>query len=242
MQSVAAAAGDGVDDAAGSAAVFRQEVGRDHLEFLDGVLRNVVGARAAGVLVVELIGGVVAIRQEGVAAGIAAEGNQPKGAVGGYARGEEHERIDAPSIDGEIENLFRGDDLRNVGFAFIDYGRLSRYFHLRGGGGNGEDRRQADSFPYRYGDVFHLVGGEAGQGDGYVVSIGGNQIRRRESAGGIGDKFAVDPLGLILHHDFRVGSRSAAGIRHHARNSAKTSRTLAKQGPGGQKQEDCEAG
>ncbi len=75
--SVGAALGNGVHDAARGAPVFRQEVAGHHLEFLDGILRDVVGAGAAGVLVVESIGGIDAVVQEGIASWISAKSEQP---------------------------------------------------------------------------------------------------------------------------------------------------------------------
>src|SRR5208337_1035182 len=77
---IAAALGDGVDHAAHGAAIFGGEVGGDYLEFLHRVGRDLrLDAGSSRVLVVELLGIIVAVQQEGVVAGHAAECEQPEG-------------------------------------------------------------------------------------------------------------------------------------------------------------------
>ena len=84
VQVVGAALGNGVDHAAHHAAVLGGGVGGNHLELLHGILRDLRGdARASRVLVVVLLGGVVAVDQERVAGGHAAESQQAEGAVVG---------------------------------------------------------------------------------------------------------------------------------------------------------------
>ena len=107
---VAAALGDGVDHAAHGAAELGREAVGEHLEFLHGVLRELAAdARAAGVLVVETVGGVVAVGEEGVARRDAAEADQPELAIVGDGGGEQHEAIHAAAVDRQIVDLVRAD-------------------------------------------------------------------------------------------------------------------------------------
>ncbi len=91
MQAVSTAARDGVDHAARSAAVLGGGVRGDHLEFLDRILRKLgCDAGAAGVLVVKLLGGIVAVHKKGIAAGDAAEAEQAEGSIVADAGSKQH--------------------------------------------------------------------------------------------------------------------------------------------------------
>ena len=94
-----------IDAAHGAAELGREAVG-EHLEFLHRVLRELAAdARAAGVLVVETVGGVVAVREEGIARRDAAEADQPELAIVGDGRGQQHEAIHAASVDRQVVDL-----------------------------------------------------------------------------------------------------------------------------------------
>ena len=59
-----------------------EKVGGDHLEFLYGILRDLRrNARASGVFVVEALGGIGAVHQEGVLARDASQGERAVVAV-----------------------------------------------------------------------------------------------------------------------------------------------------------------
>src|SRR5207244_2208745 len=71
------ALGNGVNDTAQCAAELGREAMGKHLELLDGVLRNLGGdAGAAGILIVEAVGRVIAIGEEGVAARDSADASE----------------------------------------------------------------------------------------------------------------------------------------------------------------------
>src|SRR4029077_8914332 len=93
---VASTARDGVDHAAHGAAEFGGEAIGENLEFLDGILRDLGGdAGAAGVLVIEAVGSVVTVGEEGVSHGDAAEAHQTELAVVGYAWSQQDEGVHA---------------------------------------------------------------------------------------------------------------------------------------------------
>ena len=73
MEAVASAPGHRINDATRCAAILGQRIGGDYLKFLHGVLGNIRSTRPAGVLIVELVGGVVAVGEKCIAAGIASE-------------------------------------------------------------------------------------------------------------------------------------------------------------------------
>ncbi len=88
MRVVAAAFGYGVDDAAHGTAEFGREAVGEHLEFLHRILRELAAdAGAAGVLVIETVGSIVAIGEEGVARRDAAEADQTEFAIVGDSGG-----------------------------------------------------------------------------------------------------------------------------------------------------------
>src|SRR5262245_63739865 len=106
MKIIGAALGYRIDHAAHRVAVFRAEVVRDHLEFLNGLLRDLaLDAGAAGVLVVILIRRVISIREEGVMTGDATETDQPEGTVRNDGRGQQNERVHASPVNREVQNL-----------------------------------------------------------------------------------------------------------------------------------------
>src|SRR6185369_11563970 len=78
---VAARAGNGVHHPAGGMSEFRGIVGADDLEFLNCVLRDVIGTSTTGVLSVVAVGGIDTIREEVVSARCAAEREKSEGAV-----------------------------------------------------------------------------------------------------------------------------------------------------------------
>ena len=127
---IGAAASDGIDHAARGAPVLRKEIAGDDLEFLDGVLRDVIGARAAGVLVVKLVGGVDAVGEKRIAARIAAERQQAEGGVVGDAGLQQHERVHAAAVDGKVVDQVLPDHARNVGLGGFHDRRISRDTHL----------------------------------------------------------------------------------------------------------------
>ena len=79
------------------AAVLGGEVGGNHLELLHHVLGKARGdAGASGIFVVELFGGIVAVHVGKSCAGDPAERQQAERPIGGNARRQQHEGIDAP--------------------------------------------------------------------------------------------------------------------------------------------------
>ena len=97
---------DGVDHAAHGASELGREAVGQHLEFLHRVLRNLAAdARAAGVLVVEAVGRVVAVRQERIARRDAAEADQAELAVVGHGGRQQHKAIHAPAVDRQVVDL-----------------------------------------------------------------------------------------------------------------------------------------
>src|SRR6185437_9350743 len=105
MQIVSSTACHGVHHAAAGTAVLGRYVGRYHLEFLHGVLRDLRGnACAAVVLDVVLLGGIVAIQKKVIAVRHAAKRQQPEVSVVAYARRQQYEGVDTPAVDGQIQD------------------------------------------------------------------------------------------------------------------------------------------
>ena len=99
------------------------------------ILRNVCrDASAAGVFVVELLGGVVAVQQEGIAGADAAEADIAKRSIRHDSWGQENKLIDATTVDGQVIDLRLIDILKNVDFLLIDDWRRFDDLDLRGGG------------------------------------------------------------------------------------------------------------
>ena len=71
--------------------ILREEVRRNDLEFLNRILRDVVGAGASGILIVEAIGRVVSVGEERIASRVAAECQQSESGIIGHARSQQHE-------------------------------------------------------------------------------------------------------------------------------------------------------
>ena len=166
VEIVATGAGDGVDDAAVGSTELGGVTVREHLELLDGVLGDLgADAGAAGVFVIELIGGVVAVGKEGVAAGDAAEGDEAEGAVLDDGRGEEHEAVDAATVDGEGLDLSGADDLGDAGFCRFDERGGLADIDLGCGAGDVERDVEVDALADLDFEALGFVGGKAGFGD-----------------------------------------------------------------------------
>src|SRR5947208_15288074 len=91
---VASALGDRVHHAAHGLAIFSGIIVGDHLELLNGLLRNRAGdPRSSGVLVVEGVGRVIAVRQKGIVAANAAKTKQTERPGRNYSRCQQTEGI-----------------------------------------------------------------------------------------------------------------------------------------------------
>ena len=131
MQLVGAALGDGVDHAAHGTPILGGIILGDNLELLYGILRDLrLNACAPGVFVVKLFGVVVAIEQERVVAGHAAEAQQAEGCVVAHAGSQQYERIHAPPVDRQILELRFADDGGYVRFGVVHHAGRRRHLHL----------------------------------------------------------------------------------------------------------------
>ena len=129
---VAAALGDRVHHAAHGLAIFSGIIVGDHLELLNGLLRNRAGdPRSSGVLVVEGVGRVIAVCQKSIVAANAAKTKQTERPVRHYSRCQQNEGIDTPPVDRQFQNLPRVHQLGNVGLRVIDQYRFGGDFNAR---------------------------------------------------------------------------------------------------------------
>src|SRR5947208_14593358 len=127
---VAAALGDRVHHAAHGLAIFSGIIVGDHLELLNGLLRNRAGdPRSSGVLVIEGVGRVIAVRQKGIVAANAAKTKQTERPVRNYSRCQQNERIDTPPVDRQLQYLPRVHQLGSAGLRFIDHYRFAVGFY-----------------------------------------------------------------------------------------------------------------
>src|SRR5258707_12604878 len=132
MNIVGAALGNGVDNAAHGVAILSREVVGDNLKLLHGLLGD--GAGDAGtprVLVVELVGGVIAISEEAVVSGDAAEAEQTKGSVRHDGGAQQHEGVHAAGVDGQLQDLSLVNQLRNVGLGILHGGSCGVHIDRR---------------------------------------------------------------------------------------------------------------
>src|SRR5260370_12902380 len=93
---------------------------------MDWLVRGfVAGARVAGILVIEALGGVVAIREEAVPHGDAAEADQAEFAIVGDRGCEKHEAIHAAAIDGQLEDWLLAHSGGDAALGIFDHRRFA---------------------------------------------------------------------------------------------------------------------
>ena len=125
--------GDGVDNAAHGAAEFGREAVGQHLEFLHGILRNLAAdARAAGILVIETVGGVVAVGKERIAHGDAAEADQAELSIVGHRGRQQHEAVHAAAVDRQIVDLRLRYRRRHAAFGVFHQRSFRGHIHFGG--------------------------------------------------------------------------------------------------------------
>ena len=209
---VGAALGHRVHHAAHGAAVFRRDIRRHHLKLLHRVRRDLrLDARAAGVLVVELLGVVVAVEQERVVARHAAEGQQAESGVVGHAGRIQHERVDAAAVDRQVHDVARADHLRNVGFRVFKKLRGRVHVHRRGGLADRQRNVQVHVLADLKIDVLGFVGGESGGSDGHFVTGSRQQRGRRKNPGRVGRIERTSPCDAVEMTTFALGTTAPLG-------------------------------
>jgi hypothetical protein len=158
----------------------RKPIGK-HLEFLHGVLRDLGGdASAPGVLVVETLGGVVPVRQKGVASGDAAKADQAKGPIVGHGGSQQYERVSAAAIDRQIVDLELLHNLRDSGLGVLHQRRFARHQHLRAGRPNFESHYEVHSLADQDLEVLHFPAPETFPRHDDGVARSGLQRGRRK--------------------------------------------------------------
>src|SRR6266404_6185466 len=221
VELVAAALGDGVDHAAGGAAVLGGIVGRVDLEFLDGGFAGGVADAGAAALFAEerlvVVGAVdrVVVEQ----AGNAAETYQTKAAIRHRAGRAQRESRPASAVDGEIVDrgvVDVGAEVRAIGG---DNGEL-------GGGddgfGHGLDaergiyRRDSANF---HGDIGDFEGAKAGAGDLERI-LAGLKVDEHVTAAAIRNAAGAAARAEVTAADDRVRHYSAGLIRDGASDGA----------------------
>ena len=243
VQIVAAAACDGVDHAARGAAELGGVAVGENLKFLHGVLGDLAAdASAAGVLVVELVGRVVAVGEESVAAGGAAEGDEAEGAVGDDGGRQQHEGVHAAAVDGEVDDLRAVDDLGNVGAGGVDDGRDGLHIDLSDGAGHGEGDIDFDVLADEHLDFARGEFREALFVDGDGIAGGGHQGRGHKDARIVSCKGAADTLGGVGDDDLGSGDSGSRSVADRAGNGAQSGHRLRKHGGrAGDQAQQCEA-
>jgi len=233
MKLVGAALRHSVDDAAHRLAVFRRVVRGNHLELLHGVLRNLRrDAGAAGVLVVERLGRVGSVHQEGVLSGHAAEGQQTEVAVVADARRQQHEGIDAAAVDRQILNGAGIDHARKIRLGVFDELRCGGYLNRSGGGADCKVDAEIEILADAQFNVLGFVSVEAGRVDGHFVTRSGGERRRGEHAVGVGGQVTDDALPGAGDYDFGAGHGRARRIVNYARNAGRAGSGLPECGSG----------
>jgi len=200
-------ASDGVDHTTRCTSELGHITGADHLEFLHGILRNLrADARPAGSLLVILIGGVVAVREEGAAQGHSAERNQAEDPVGGHTGRKQRERIEPAPIDGQIHDLPAADRAGDFGLGFVHAHGRGGHLNLGARRGDGEIHIYAHVLSDLDADFVAFPGGKSGGRNGNRVAGAWRNRRCAELSRIIRFDGPGESIGRV--RDFDLGSRN----------------------------------
>ena len=215
----AAALGDHVDGAAGTAAVLGLVVRRQHLDLGDRIEagreeRSGVGSRVeVGDAVVREVDRVDAAAVDGQPAEVVPAGCLAIGGVDHARHQAQMPHVVAP-LEGDLLDLFLADEAGALGAVGLDAGGFGLHRHGFAQGTDLEhDRAQAQSLGGGEHDSGLHGGLEAVEGDGHLVGAG-EQVGDHERAGFVGCRLTGDLRPRVLDGHGRPGQDAARGVHH----------------------------